>query len=441
VLAFAGLCACGDDAIIVNDDGISSGGVKLEAVNPERGSVLGGTSVLLEGSGLGGNNVVVAFGEVAATDVVVLSAEALLVVSPPGVDPGAVDIVVANAQGFAQRNVAYVYNDPPMISAVDPAEGPRVGGTTVTVTGTGFLEFEAGDTRVTFDGEPADGVEVVSDTQLTVTVPPGMPNTIATIDISNENGAAELPESYRYLANGLFASAGSLTTCGGNNAHPTALLFVDLDDNTIFDIGGDRPNGFTRLAADEEGGLVGLEACTQDLYQIDPQTGESTLLIDTAFDPEAQSPGHISGLLRDGNDYIVKVPGQEQTLGRLSLSSGQVTPIGTGAGSSSRRVDFARDGNLVFMIGSITIGQGISQIDLTSGNEIGNGVTVPFTVRGGAIHRGELFMLNRLDFGGGGKGGGGMHSTRIMRVDRATGASEFAAVVPTYLKGLVSGDL
>lgn len=430
--------ACGDDAIVVNDDGISSGGVKLETIEPPRGTILGGNNVLLEGEGLGGNNVVVAFGDAAAEEVVVLSASALLVVAPAGLSPGPVDVVVANAQGFAQRNTGYTYNDPPSVSTVDPPEGPRAGGSTVIINGTGFSELDAGDVEVTFDGEPADAVEVVSDTELSVVTPPGMPQVRADVRVKNANGTGEAVDAYLYVANGLYASAADPTPCRGSSNHAVTskLVFIDLDDNTVLDIGTDRRNGFTRLASDENGGLVGLEGCTQDLYQIDPQTGETTLLVDTAYDFGIGR--HIGGLLRDGNDYIVKNPMALGQLARLSQSTGDITPIGAGPGSSGRRTGFFRDGNRVFMLGSITAGQGFTEVDLASGNEIGGGITVPFTVHSGTLHRGELFLMNRISFG---KGGPSDFAMRVLRVDRTTGDAEFVALVPIYLSGLVSGDL
>lgn len=55
----------------------------------------------------------------------------------------------------------------PSVTSVSPTAGPTAGGQTVTITGTGLT----GATRVTFAGPPATNVKVVSDTQLTATVP------------------------------------------------------------------------------------------------------------------------------------------------------------------------------------------------------------------------------------------------------------------------------
>jgi hypothetical protein len=310
----------------------------------------------------------------------------------------------------------------------------------VTISGTGFQEFEAGDNAVTFDGEPADGVEVISDTELSVVSPPGMPRSNADIQVANTNGAAEMPDAYLYLANGLFASVHNPVgpNCSGSNPRVPTLLFIDLDDASVFDIGTDRLAGFSRITTDTEGGLVGLEACTHDLYQIDPETGASTLLVDTNYDFSGR---HLAGMIRDGNAYIVSDPatGSGSGAARLSLSSGEITAVGAGGGSGgSRRNAFARDGNRVFVIGQTSQGNGFVELDITTGNEIGTPIVVPFSnLRGGTIHRGDLFITQRISFGKGGQ----EFASRLMVVDRSDGDSNFVGVVPAYLSSLTSGDL
>ena len=432
--------ACGDDAIVVNDEGVSSGGVKLDTIEPERGSILGGNNVLLQGEGLGGNNVVVAFGDVAVDDVVILSAEAVLVVAPRGVNPGQVDIVVANAQGFAQRNLAYVYNDPPTIASVDPESGSRLGGEVVTLTGTGFLDFDAGAADVTFDGEPVDAVEVVSDTEITVTTPPGMPFSAADILVTNRNGAGQLADGYIYEANGLYASArDTMLDCGGAfNDHRQALIFFDLDDGTVIDIGTDRPNGFNRIASDA-GKLVGSEGCSKDIYEINRETGETTLFVDT------QDPGganNLSGLIRDGNDFLVRDPANNALFARLSTSTGVITPLVGAGNASDRSGSLARNGANVFWVGRVLDAQGaningIAQVDPATGAQVGAGVLMPFQARGAVFHRGELFTITRTNLGK----GSSEFVVRFLLTDPTDGSSAFVGNVPIYVRGLASGDL
>ena len=63
----------------------------------------------------------------------------------------------------------------PTVTAITPANGPTVGGTTVTITGTGFT----GATAVSFGATPAASFSFVSDTQMTAVSPAGT----GTVDI------------------------------------------------------------------------------------------------------------------------------------------------------------------------------------------------------------------------------------------------------------------
>jgi IPT/TIG domain len=66
----------------------------------------------------------------------------------------------------------------PVVTGISPASGAAGGGDTVTVTGTGFT----GATSVLFGSVAATNLNVVSDTQLTVTSPP--PNVSGTVDVT-----------------------------------------------------------------------------------------------------------------------------------------------------------------------------------------------------------------------------------------------------------------
>ncbi|WP_180336097.1 putative Ig domain-containing protein [Pleomorphomonas diazotrophica] len=79
------------------------------------------------------------------------------------------------------------------ISGVAPNTGPTTGGTTVTLTGTGFT----GTTGVTFGGTAGTSVNVVSDTSLTVVTPAGTIGAVA-VAVTNGVGTGTLPSAYTY---------------------------------------------------------------------------------------------------------------------------------------------------------------------------------------------------------------------------------------------------
>jgi hypothetical protein len=92
----------------------------------------------------------------------------------------------------------------PRITLVTPASGPRAGGTTVTVTGTGFT----GGTTVTVGGVPATGVNVLSATSLTFVTPASATLGVQSLVVRAPNG--QLAQAQFTYAPLTFAFTGAL---------------------------------------------------------------------------------------------------------------------------------------------------------------------------------------------------------------------------------------
>jgi hypothetical protein len=109
----------------------------VSSVSPASGPVTGGTSVTVSGTGFA-SGATVDFGTVAATAVDVLSSTSLTATSPAGTE--AVDVKVTTGGGTSSASAAdqFTYLAAPTVSSVSPASGPVTGGTSVTVSGTGF---------------------------------------------------------------------------------------------------------------------------------------------------------------------------------------------------------------------------------------------------------------------------------------------------------------
>ncbi|MFJ9678593.1 IPT/TIG domain-containing protein [Streptomyces sp. NPDC101194] len=137
----------------------------LGAISAGSGQVAGGNSVTLTGTNLL-QATAVRFGATAATTYTIVSATGIRVVVPPGA-VGTVPVTVTTPGGTS-NSVAYSYLGVPVLTALEPGQGPSAGGTTVTLTGIGLTYT----TAVLFAAVPA-GFTVVSDTQLTTTAPPG----------------------------------------------------------------------------------------------------------------------------------------------------------------------------------------------------------------------------------------------------------------------------
>jgi hypothetical protein len=128
---------------------------------------------------------------------------------------------------------------PPTVSSVSPNTGPTAGGTSITITGTGFV---AGAT-VSVGGTACTGVVVVSATSITCSTPVGSAGTVDVI-VTDSNGtsASSVNDQYTYtaaavpsvtlvvdtatgLSNGLPAGGYLATVTGTNFTGATAVAF------------------------------------------------------------------------------------------------------------------------------------------------------------------------------------------------------------------------
>jgi hypothetical protein len=100
-------------------------------------------------------------------------------VLPPLASPGAVDIRLKNAHGFTPLQdppVTYTFEYPfPELSGITPLSGSALGGTVVTVTGSGL----SGTTGVRFGNTFGSNLSIINNYQLTVVSPPNPAGTVA----------------------------------------------------------------------------------------------------------------------------------------------------------------------------------------------------------------------------------------------------------------------
>jgi YVTN family beta-propeller protein len=133
------------------------------AVTPAFGDT--GQEVLISGSGFTGATGV-KFGSTAATTFTVLSSSLIEAVVPAG--NGDVTVTVQTPSGNAPLSGANTFSYLG-VTGISPSSGPAAGGTTVTITGTGFT----GATSVIFGSNAAQSFNVVSDSEITAVSPPG----------------------------------------------------------------------------------------------------------------------------------------------------------------------------------------------------------------------------------------------------------------------------
>jgi len=139
----------------------------VTGISPAVGPDTGGTSVQITGTGFTPGSAV-AFGSNVAAHVVLNSSTQITATSPAGF--GTVDVTVTNAAGTSTTSSADQFTyAPPAVTGVAPNQGGTAGGTSVTITGTGFN----GASAVDFGTAAASAVSVNSDTQITATSPAG----------------------------------------------------------------------------------------------------------------------------------------------------------------------------------------------------------------------------------------------------------------------------
>jgi hypothetical protein len=145
---------------------------QLIDLDQTQGAVTGGDNIFIDGSSLAGVTEV-DFGSTpvpfAGND------DGIQLTTPPAAQPGTVQ-VTAYTLGVASNSLSFTYYPVPVVTGVSPAHGPAVGGTTVTITGSGFVPdsdifFEIPQSTL-FGSSGPDTINATG-TSMTVTSPPG----------------------------------------------------------------------------------------------------------------------------------------------------------------------------------------------------------------------------------------------------------------------------
>ncbi|WP_425565424.1 IPT/TIG domain-containing protein, partial [Pedococcus aerophilus] len=171
--------------------------VVVTSISPSTGSTQGGTLVSITGSGFTGSTSVT-FAGVAGTSLTVVSDTSLKAVTPAHAS-GTVDVQVVTPTGKSATSASskYTFVAPPTISKVAPTSGPLSGGTTVTITGTGFTS----SATVKFGSVNAAGVTVLSSTQLTAVSPAGSPGSVD-VSVTTSGGTSPAGSSAKFTYEG-----------------------------------------------------------------------------------------------------------------------------------------------------------------------------------------------------------------------------------------------
>ena len=223
-----------EEVVVTNGEVSSSSGVDytyftpptVTSISPKEGTTAGGTTVKIKGTGFLSGAKVTIGGE--ATSVTVVSATEITA-KTAATSAGEEEVEVTEASVPQSATIKYKFEVPPTVTKVEATEGPSAGGTTVTITGTGFLT----GAKVKI-GSEATEVDVKGETEITAKTAAtsvGKDEVIVTVgEISSTAGV-----DFTYLAapkvSGVSPTEGS--TAGGASVKVTGTGFVSGAKVTI----------------------------------------------------------------------------------------------------------------------------------------------------------------------------------------------------------------
>jgi len=165
----------------------------VSQLTPAEAPYLGGTAVVIGGSGFSGADEVL-FGVTPAA-YQVWSDGVVTATAPPGV--GLVHVAVRTKIGVSAASPAsqFTYAAIPAVAQLTPKSGPTAGGTSVVISGQGFT----GATTVAFGGVVAPAFTVDSDIQITAISPPGSGVVDVTVTTSGGVSPVTVADQFTYV--------------------------------------------------------------------------------------------------------------------------------------------------------------------------------------------------------------------------------------------------
>ncbi|PZF53890.1 hypothetical protein DEJ23_14060 [Curtobacterium sp. MCSS17_008] len=209
----------------------SAGAPTLDALDPDEGPAAGGTSVTITGDGFTDDSTVsVDNGDPITPDSISEDGTSLTFTTPAHA-AGAVPVTVTNGDGTSEP-LTFTYLEAPAgaptITDIDPANGPAGGGTTVTLTGTGFTD----DATVSVDGVEVTPDSVSEDgTELTFTTPAHAAGEVD-VTVTTDAGTSD-PVTFVY--DPAPANAPTLTTLDPNHGPAAGGTLVTITGDGFTD--------------------------------------------------------------------------------------------------------------------------------------------------------------------------------------------------------------
>ena len=130
--------------------------------------------------------------------------------------------MVTTPGGSATLSGGFTYVAFPTVASISPSSGPIVGGTAVTINGTGFV---SGNTTVTIGGNSATGIIFGSTTSITVITPAGTTGAQDVV-VTTPGGSATLPRGFTYAVPAPAPTLTSISPTSGTTAGGTGVTIT-----------------------------------------------------------------------------------------------------------------------------------------------------------------------------------------------------------------------
>ena len=301
----------------------------VTSISPIGGLPAGGTTLTITGTGfLTTGTTTVDLGATACGSVSVTSTTQITCTTTAHA-AGVVDVEVTNPDTqTGTLTGGYNYRAAPVISTFSPSAGALAGGTSVTISGTGFLMGASID----WGGSPCSSVTVNSPTQITCTIPGGTAGPAVAVTVTNSDGqTGRFPSAYTYQA---APTITSISPIGGLPAGGTPLTIKGtgfLMGATV-DIGGActnvMVNSSTEITCDTAARVVGT--VDVQITNLDRQTVTSASAYTYRAAPTVASVFPLAGALAGGTNI---------TLAGTGFASGATVDLGGGSACSSVTVN------------------------------------------------------------------------------------------------------
>lgn len=272
-------------------------GPNVGSINPNSGPLTGGNTVTISGSNFV-SGTTVSFNGTAA-EVTLLSPTSLSAVVPAFTESRSllgdsitqtVNVVVTNPDGQSmtyQAGYTYTGTNAPIVTSISPSSSNIAGGTTVSITGTGFADA----TAVNF-GSNSASFTINSDSNITATAPANSPGVVdITVTTPTGTSTTSSADQFTYTSphiifltnsayNGnLGGFNGADAKCNTDSAKPssgfaenyTYKALLDGNNATSSDVSYYRTDGTTLIATATGGNLVGSSSLNNTIA-ITPRT-------------------------------------------------------------------------------------------------------------------------------------------------------------------------